>query len=183
MRTTTTAVVAATLLLAGVAGAQPTGTAEPGYVSLTELSPFGPDGAEIDVDLQGPMVQLIAAAAAQDEPEIAAMLQGIRRIRVLSGEPDPAMGPMRDRIATAASELEAAGWSRIVRVRDEDELVIVLVRPEGERFSGITVMVLDGDDEVALVNIAGDIDPAMISRLMASMDELPDLGDLMEVDE
>jgi hypothetical protein len=89
---------------------------------------------------------------------------------------------MRDRIERAVTDLEGRGWSRIVRVRDDDEFIVVLVLPAGDRFAGMTVLVLDGQDEAALVNIAGDIDPATIGRLSAVLDDVPDLEELAEVE-
>lgn len=154
---------------------------DPGAVALETLGAFGPDGASIDVDLQGPMVQLIAAAAAEDDPEVAELLRSIRRIRVLSGVPGEGAAQMRDRFESAAQDLENRGWSRVVRMREDDELVLVLVMPWGDRFAGLTVLLLEDGDEAALVNIAGDIDPAAIGRLSAVLDEVPDLDDLTDV--
>jgi len=70
----------------------------------------------------------------------------------------------------------------VVRVRDEDELVLVLVMQSGDRFAGLTVLMVEAGDEAALVNIAGDIDPATIGRLSAVLDEVPDLDDLTGAD-
>jgi hypothetical protein len=160
----------------------PTSAHDPGAVALEELGAFGPDGAAIDVDLQGPMVQLVAAAAAENDPEVAELLRSIRRIRVMSGVPGNDWPHMRDRFETVARDLENRGWNRIVRVREDDELVLVLVMPAGDRFAGLTVLVLEGGDEAALVNIAGDIDPATIGRLSMVLDEVPDLDDLTDID-
>jgi hypothetical protein len=155
---------------------------DPGAVALEDLGAFGPDGAEVDVDLQGPMVQLVAAATAESDPEVADLLRSIRRIRVLSGAPGGEWIATRDRFERVVADLEGVGWNRIVRVREDEELVYVLVLPAGERFAGMTVLVLDGRDEVALVNIAGDIDPASIGRLSSVLDDVPDLEDLAEVE-
>jgi hypothetical protein len=168
---------------AGLSLAQPAPAApDPGAVAIEDLGAFAADGASIDVDLQGPMVQLIAAAAAEDDPEVAELLRGIRRIRVLSGAPGEDWPQMLDRFETAARTLESRGWTRVVRVRDEDELVLVLVMQSGDRFAGLTVLMVEAGDEAALVNIAGDIDPATIGRLSAVLDDVPDLDDLTGAD-
>ena len=155
---------------------------DPGSVAIEDLGAFGPDGAEVEVDLQGPMVQLVAAATSESDPDVSALLRSIRRIRVLSGVPGGEWTETRDRLEQAVIDLERSGWSRIVRVRDDDELVYVLVLPVGDRFAGMTVLVLDGPDEASLVNIAGDIDPATIGRLSAVLDDVPDLDELAEMD-
>ncbi len=154
---------------------------DPGAVALEGLGVFGSAGAAVDVDLRGPMVQLVAAAAADNDPDVAELLRGIRSIRVLSGVPGADGSQMRDRFETLAGDLESRGWSRVVRVREHDELVLVLVMPSGNRLAGLTVLLLEDDDEAALVNIAGDIDPATIGRLSAVLDEVPDLDDLTDV--
>ena len=80
-------------------------------------------------------VQLVAAAAAENDPEVAELLRSIRRIRVMSGVPGNDWPHMRDRFETVARDLENRGWNRIVRVREDDELVLVLVMPAGDRFA------------------------------------------------
>ena len=181
MRSLVITIVSVALAVAGVCNAQTAPPAPiPGVVALEDLGAFGPGGAEIDVDLQGPMVQLVAAAASENDPDVAELLRSIQRIRVLSGVPEADWPQNRDRFEEVTTGLEGKGWSRIVRVRDEDELIIVLVLPSGDRFAGMTVMVLE-EDELALVNIAGDIDPAAIGRLSAVLDQVPDLDDLTDV--
>jgi hypothetical protein len=154
----------------------------PGFVALVELNLFGPDGAQTDVDLRGPMMRMVAAATASSDPELSAALAGILRIRVLASEDidDPAAA--RSAIVRAAEQLEARGWMRMVRVAEDDELVLVLAREDGDHFAGLTVLMAD-DDEISLVNLVGDIDPATIGRLAADLDALPDLDELASLRE
>lgn len=149
----------------------------PGFVALEDLDLFGPDGAQTDVDLRGPMMRMVAAATSSSDPELSAALAGILRIRVLASEDvaDPAAA--RSAIVRAGEQLEAKGWMRMVRVAEDDELVLVLARENGDRFAGLTVLMTD-DDEISLVNLVGDIDPATIGRLAADLDALPDLDEL-----
>jgi hypothetical protein len=154
----------------------------PGFVALEDLDLFGPDGAQTDVDLRGPMMRMVAAATASSDPELSAALAGILRIRVLASEDveDPAVA--RSAIVRAGEQLEAEGWMRMVRVAEDDELVLVLARENGDHFAGLTVLMAD-DEEISLVNLVGDIDPATIGRLAADLDALPDLDELTSLRE
>jgi hypothetical protein len=40
------------------------------------------------------------------------------------------------------------------------------------------VIVNDGYEEGVLVNIVGDMDPELVGKMIGSMDDLPDLGEL-----
>ncbi len=183
------AVTAAVTLVLGLAAMCATSAAadgladlrsHPGFVALEDLNLFGPDGPTTDVDLHGPMMKLVASATASSDPELSAALAGILRIRVLASEDVGDEQAVRSAIAGAGEQLEAAGWTRMARVADGDEMVLVLVREAGEHFSGMTVLVADGD-EASLVNLVGDIDPATIGRLAAHLDALPDLDDLADL--
>lgn len=152
----------------------------PGFVALEELDLFGPDGPRTDVDLRGPMMRLVAAATAEDDPELSRALAGIQRIRVLASDEvdDPAAA--RSALTAAGARLEDQGWTRMVRMAEDDELVLVYVRENGDRFDGMTVLVAE-DEDVSLVNLVGDIDPATIGRLAADFHSLPDLDDLADL--
>jgi len=147
----------------------------PGYVALDDLEVFDPEQVKVDVDLRESMVKM-AAGAMQDDEKLAQLLDSVRRIRVKAGSPgatDPAS--IRAAIDSAVSRLESSGWYRMVTIRGEDEAVYVLAKEADGVIQGLTAMILDGDEEVALVNIAGSMDPELVGSLMSHMDDLDDL--------
>jgi hypothetical protein len=174
------AVVVMMLFMAGgVASAQQSVEQSPGYFPLEELGLFADGGVEVDVDIQGPMIKMMAAAAQEQEPEFGELASQLERIRVrvgtLRGDDRSGVEAEFDR---AIRQLEAAGWKPMVRVDDEEELVRVFVKQGTERIHGLAVLVNDGFEEGVLVNIVGDLDPELVGRLIGSMDSLPDLNEL-----
>jgi len=157
----------------------------PGYFPLEELGLFEPDSLDVDVDLQGAMIEMIAGAAEVQEPELAELMAGLHRIRVR-------VGSIAGRDATAIEQeferaiarLEGEGWRSMVRVDAEDAMVRVCSREVDGAIEGLTVLVNADSEEAVLVNIVGRMDPRLLGRMLASMDQLPDLDELgIELDQ
>jgi hypothetical protein len=163
----------------GVASAQQAVEQSPGYFPLEELALFAEGGVEVDVDIQGPMIQMMAAAAEEQEPEFGELASQLQRVRVrvgqLRGEDTSGVAAEFDR---AIGQLEAAGWQSMIRVDEEDELVRVFVKQSTDRIYGLTVIVNDSFEEGVLVNIVGDLDPGLVGKMIVSMDSLPDFDEL-----
>ncbi len=163
----------------GATAAQPV-TQHPGYFPIETLGLLSPSAIEVDVDLTGPMLRMVSGVLEGDADEraFAALVSRLERIRVQVGaiEGNAGLADTRRRLEEAATRLEGEGWQRMVLVRNGDELVSVYVRGDDQRIDGITVLALD--DELALVNLVGAIDPRELGRLLADLDELPALEDL-----
>jgi hypothetical protein len=149
----------------------------PGFFDLDALDLLHEDDLEVEVNLTGPMMGLIASATQNEDPEFSAVVRGLERIRVRIGTPGAGESNLAQGLTQAAQELEAAGWSPMVRVRDGGDRVYVYAREVDERVQGMTVLVLDGD-ELALVNIVGELDLAALGRLISNMDGLEGLGSI-----
>jgi hypothetical protein len=166
-------------MAAAVASAQQAVEQLPGYFPLEDLALFAEGGVEVDVDIQGPMIQMMAAATEEQEPEFGELASQLQRIRVrvgeLRGDDQSGVAAEFDR---AIGQLEAAGWKAMVRVDEGDELVRVFVKQSSDRIYGLAVIVDDGNEEGVLVNIVGDLDPELVGRVIGSMDRLPDLDEL-----
>jgi len=107
------------LFVAGGVMAQ-SSTSHPGYFPIEELGILDPGQLEVDVNLEGAMLQL-AAGAMEEEEEDAALVDlvtNLKRVRVQVGSIEKAdPGAVASRIDDAVSRLEASGWDRIVRCR------------------------------------------------------------------
>jgi hypothetical protein len=55
-------------------------------------------------------------------------------------------------------------------VRDRDEQAHMLVRLDGDRICGMTVLVSDGDQEAVVINLMGDIQPQQFGGVMAALE-------------
>lgn len=139
--------------------------------------PGVPDQPNVQIDLDGPLLDFVVTAAAQGDPEAAKVLEGLEGIRVRVYE------ELRDTVAVNAfvedtsRALEGDGWQRVVYVQDGGEKVRVYARMEGQQMSGMTVLVVDATDAV-FINIDGRIDPAQLGRIAAAMGMTDVLGPL-----
>ena len=89
----------------------------------------------------------------------------------------------REEFNAAVSRLETSGWKRILSVEEDEEQVYIFAREMEGAIAGVTVLVNDSGEEIVVVNIVGNIDPRVLGRLIANMDEMPDLEDLMDMAE
>jgi len=169
------------LAIAAAAGAATQEEIEghPGYFALEELGLFDEDGLEIDVNLSGSVLRLVSGATEEGDPEFSSLMAGLKRIRVLVGRPslDDSASIITE-LNHAASRLEADGWQSIVKIREHDENIRLLVRDNGETIEGLTVLIGDGTDEVVLVNIVGEIDPEALGRLSGVLSGVSGVDDL-----
>lgn len=165
-RTTLTLFVILAVATVGGAATQAEIEGHPGYFALEELGLLDREAIEIDVNLSGAMLRLVSGATEEGDPEFSSLMSGLLRIRVLVGRPSDAdSASIASALDDAASRLEADGWQAIVKIRDGYENIRLLVRDSGETIEGLTVLMGDGDEEVVLVNIVGEIDPEALGRL------------------
>jgi hypothetical protein len=176
MRSSTCWLLACGLLLVATTPMAQSIESLPGYFALEQLGVFGDGELEVDIDLRGAMAKIVSAATANEDPQFSAAMEKIQRIRVQVGSvADRDQTVIRATIDGAVKRLEASGWYRTVTVRDEEEAVVVLALEQAGLLRGLTVFVHDGDEEVVLVNIAGDMDPEAIGSLISNVDQLGSL--------
>ena len=163
--------------LAGLAfaasGAGQTPENLPGYFALEELGLFQDGNIEVDIDLKGSMAQVLAAATADEDPTFSAAMEKIQRIRVQVGTTaDADRDRIRATVDGAVARLEQSGWYRMVAVRDDEEVVYLMALESAGVLQGLTVFVDDGDGELVLVNVAGEMSPEVIGSLVRNVDQL-----------
>ena len=137
-------------------------------LQLDDLDALFSEEARIEVNLQGPLLRLVAEASRAEEPEFAAMIDGMRGIFVRQYALSTAQRGVDTRIRDMARSLESSGWQTLVRVREDDEDIFIYLLPDGDIIDGLVVMALDNDeDEATFVTFEGRIDPEQIGRLGA----------------
>lgn len=110
-----------------------------------------------------------------DEPtrELLESLDGVR-VRIYEIEGDA--GRVAGRIDQMSVKLQQQGWEPVLLLRDADQTAHMLLRTDGERILGMTVLVMDGVSEAVIVNLMGDIQPAQFGAAMTALDvETPGL--------
>jgi hypothetical protein len=166
-------VVVVLVMGAGLVSAQ----GEPGYVAVESLGLVDPASVEVSVNLTGAMLQALASSSEGSEADLGQLLHDITRVRVLVGRPPAAEAvDLVAKLRAAVDRLEGEGWTRIISVREEgDEEVAVLSLQSGDLIRGIAVLVLDGDEAVA-VNVVGSMRPELVGRLLGSLGSLDEVA-------
>lgn len=143
-----------------------------GKIDFDDLSDFYGE-PKVEVNLSTAMLGLVAAFAAQEEPEFAELAAAIESIKIrvysLNGETKKAM----TMVDTVSKKIRKDNWEPIVSVNEENEKIRIFTRMTNEVMDGLVVMVVDSQDdqgEAVFINIVGEIDPAKLSTLTKSLD-------------
>ena len=168
------------MALSGLAAAQ-AGAAHPGYFPIEELGVFAVGDLEVDINIEGMMLEVAAGAMEEESPDLAEMVSQLERVRVQVGAPEGAdAAAVTASFNAAVSRLETSDWKRILSVEEDEEQVYIFAREIEGAIAGVTVLVNDSGEEIVVVNIVGNIDARVLGRLIANMDEMPDLEQFMK---
>jgi Domain of unknown function (DUF4252) len=165
LRTTTVAA-----FLAGISASAVFAAAEqsPGYVDFGKIAPAA-EGKFVEVDLPEGLIKFAAKLATKEEPQAAEVLGNLKHVRVNVVELNDAnRNEVVGRVRAVRQELTSQGWSPIVNVREQPkgDDVQIFARLRGEEaIEGLVITVIEGQHEVVLVNIVGNIKPEQIATL------------------
>jgi len=143
-------------------------TKHPGYVSFDALEIFGDEDAKIEIYLKQPMLQLVRKFVEQEDPELFEILGKLQLVRVQVFEATrDASEKFEAESSKTIEALDKKGWERVVRVRENDQLIWVYLKPseDYEWIQGIVVIAMEDYEEAVFVNIVGDIHPEDINKL------------------
>ncbi|WP_221030880.1 DUF4252 domain-containing protein [Actomonas aquatica] len=149
--------------------------ASPGYVDFDQMSD-GSGDKYVEVDINGSLLRLAAAFTQNDEPEVAALLNNLERVRVnVFGVNDDNRAATLERMESLRGKLANEGWEQVVTVRENsgDNVAVFIKQAEGETIHGVVVTVMSGDGEAVLVNVVGDVAIEQIAKLGDSLDIKP----------
>ena len=149
-----------------------------GYADLDSLGMFDTDRV-ISLSI-GPTLLHFAANYVDDEPEVQDLLRSLDGVRIRVYEVDGDAQKVAGRMQGMSERLQQDGWERIMLVQQEDEQAHMLLRMEGDQIRGMTVLVLDGQDEAVIVNLMGEIRPDQFSDVMVALEV--DAGGVDEVE-
>jgi hypothetical protein len=138
---------------------------------LESLSLFAPGKLSVEINLEGSLLDMVAGSVEEKDPDFARLLSGLRSIQVRVTEAGEEIDEAaRQELQTAGGRLRDSGWKPIVRVQEDDEEISIFLREDGERIGGLVVMFLEIGEEAGLVQIDGDLDPALLGTLIHSFD-------------
>jgi hypothetical protein len=138
-----------------------------GALPFQDLDLFPRDKLSVEINLEGPLLRMVAEATRADDPAFAKLMAGLKaiRVQVFPLKDNGGAASLRPKIDRAVRWLEDRGWQSTVRVREKDEETYIYIKQAGGQIVGLTVLALDSDQEAALINIVGTLDPAEIGRL------------------
>lgn len=149
---------------------------EPGYVDLGKLMPAA-KGDYVEVNLSAAMLKFAAKLASRQEPEAAALIGNLKRVRVnVVSLDDTNRADAIKHIEGIRRKLEADGWTQMVTVREKNDgsNVDVHVKQRGDEvIDGLVVTVIDDKGEAVLVNIVGNISADQIAKVAENLDIEP----------
>ena len=171
MRKTIIPGIALVLFLAASAVLAQKPAPSPGFVPLAELNLFPQDKLSAEVNLDGTILRLVAAAVKGEDPGFSSMIASLRSINVqvfpLAGTD---AGAIKTKIGHAVHWLEDRGWNASLRVKEKGEETYIYLKEQDGQIVGLTVLSFQPGEEAAVINIAGRIDPAQIGRLGQRLD-------------
>ncbi len=150
-----------------------------GYVDFGDLTEL--DGREpmVEVSLGAALLGFLAAAAREEEPELADALGKLRAIKLTVFElDDSGVVAARQRAKAIIRQLEADAWEPAVSVRSDDATIHMYMKMNGPSVAGMTVVTVGGDGEAVFMNIVGEIDPAQLGRVASRFGV--DLGEVAD---
>ena len=139
----------------------------PGYVKFESLDEvYGEPKVRVNV---GGFLLSLMSKAAKNDPEAAAVLEGLEGVRINVYSTEGAVAPAIDELQNAKNLLLNQNWEPIVQVNEDGENAQVFIRADREGVQGVTVMAVDEEDAV-FVNILGFVDPKQLGTIMDQFD-------------
>ena len=139
----------------------------PGYVAFESLDEvYGEPKVRVNV---GGFLLSLMSKAAKNDPEAAAILEGLEGVRINVYSTGGEVAPAIDQLQNAKNMLSNQNWEPIIQVNEDRQNVQVFIKANGEGVQGLTVMAVDADDAV-FVNILGSIDPENLGAIMDQFD-------------
>ncbi len=149
---------------------------DPGYVDIGQLVPAA-KGEFVEVNLSPGLLKFAAKIAAKQEPEAAALIANLKRVRVnVVSLDDSNRASTVEQFENIRRKLEAQGWTPMVTVRERDggDNVTVHAKQKGDDvIEGLVVTVIDGKGEAVFVNIVGLISADQIATIAEQLDIEP----------
>jgi Domain of unknown function (DUF4252) len=149
---------------------------ESGYIDFGQLLPSA-KGEFVEINLSPMLLKFAARLATQEEPESAALLANLKRVRVnVVGLDDSNRADTIGKIESIRRTLESQGWAKMVTVREQagGDNVDVHVKQNGEdAIDGIVITVIDKKGQAVFVNIVGNIQADQIAKIAEKFDIEP----------
>ena len=153
------------LALAGAAWSQ--------QLDLSKLDALASKAREAaNVDLDADKLKMVSGLVPSDQPASTVMSQ-MKGVFVRAFEFDAAGAYSQADLDSVRAQLKGPNWSRIVNVKDKDELVEVWFYMDAGKVGGLTVIAAE-PKELAVVNLVGPVDFQSLAKLGGTLG-MPDM--------
>ncbi|MDT8438646.1 MAG: DUF4252 domain-containing protein [Wenzhouxiangellaceae bacterium] len=151
-----------------------------GQVDLSSLAESFTVTPKVNLNFGPAMMAGFAETVRGQNTEAAEVLSTIRGLRVMVFE-DVDTSLVEGSVAEVAARLAADGWTPALEVRDTDARVDMFLIESGQFVKGLAVLVREGGGTAVFANVYGDIEPAVIGKLIAQGNALDglDFGEIM----
>ena len=159
---------------------------DPGFVDFSTLSGFAGAEPTVQISLKTPLLNMVTNLLKQEDEQASSFVSKLLRVNVNVFESrDIDVDEIASSMAVLADELDAQGWERVVRVREDENHVDIYFRlsDDADLIYGIAIMAAE-ESETVLVNIVGDISVEDLGALARKfdIDELSEIDIDVEVD-
>ena len=163
---------------------QPAYMSLPGYVDFDLATLLSAAEPAVIIQLEKPIIKMLAGTFAQEEPELAKLMEGLELVRV---QVSPVPAENREvaiaSVDSTVKNLIAAGeWTTMMRVQENQEQIHVLTRAAGDKMNGLAAFIMDPGAEAVFVNVVGEFSPeaigALMSKAMSGHGPFMDFGDM-----
>ena len=145
-----------------------------GYANLDSLGVFDTDRT-MALSIGPTMLNIAAWAVDDEEPEIAALLRDLDGVRIRIYEIDGDAERVARRVKKMSSRLREDNWQPVVLIQEDSEQTHMLMRSDGDRILGLTLITSDGEEAV-VINLMGHLDPNHFSDVMVALNvDAPDV--------
>jgi hypothetical protein len=138
----------------------------PGQVDFGAFSPPKGGGQFVEVNVPSTVIALAARFVEKEEPDVAKILNGLKRVTVnVIGLNDENRPELQKRAESIRTDLAGKGWERIVTVQEKDQDVSIYLKMADSAIQGVVAVVLDGKQDAVFANVVGDIKPEQLAML------------------
>lgn len=139
----------------------------PGFVEAEALGiSLAADKLAVEITIEGPMLRFLAEMSRAADAELADALARLKTVRARIYDLSPEDLPRARAKANRAAELLAGrGWQRVVTVREEGTQTHLFFKTDGSRIQGLTALFVSPENQLGMINIAGEVDPEQIGRI------------------
>ena len=137
---------------------------------------------EVNINLGTGLISTIMALVDEDDDakKAAATLSGLDKLRVTVFDisDNNNSQQLTELIKDKIDDLSSQGYEQIVTVKDDDEMVHIIAKVNGELLENVMIVVMEDGDELVVLSMDGEINIKQLAQLSDEFDV--DLSDILD---